>query len=55
MLINDAKARTLQCLKILWNYIIKKKPKDIYSTTNFYVIAAQNFMHSIENTLILLT
>lgn len=36
-LVNEIKVKTLKCLKIVWNYIIKKKPADLYSTQNNYV------------------
>lgn len=29
--LNEIKYKCLQCLKIIWNYLVKKKPNDIYS------------------------
>ena len=39
-LVNDIKGKVLLCLKMLWSYLIKKKPKDIYSSFNTYVQSA---------------
>lgn len=52
--INEIKFKTLKCLKIIWNYIIKKKPKNLYSTSNSYVQSALTFVHTMNNTLITL-
>jgi len=41
LLMNETKLKALRCMKIIWNYLIKKKPKDLYSTSNFYVVSAQ--------------
>ena len=52
LLINELKVNALQCLKILWRYIIKKKPKDIYSAGNMYVANAQVFVFVLMQTMI---
>ncbi|CDW80715.1 UNKNOWN [Stylonychia lemnae] len=51
LIINETKLKTLQCLKIIWNYLIKKKPKNLYSAINPYVQCAQQMVHVLANTL----
>lgn len=41
LLVNEIKSKVLTSLKLLWNYLFKKKPKDLYSVQNVYVQAAQ--------------
>lgn len=36
-LVNEIKAKVLLCMKILWEYLVKKKPKDVYSNANIYI------------------
>lgn len=36
-LVNEIKAKVLLCMKILWEYLVKKKPKDVYSPANIYI------------------
>lgn len=54
LLMNELKYQALQCLKIVWNYLLRKKPKDLYSTSNAYIVTAQIYLPIISNTLILL-
>ena len=51
---NEIKSKVLSCLKIIWAYLFKKKPKSIYSPVNQYVLGAQFFAPVIMNTLIYL-
>eukprot|EP00347_Sterkiella_histriomuscorum_P023425 403334689 len=53
-LVNQIKVRTLKCLKIVWNYIIKKRPVDLYNAQNDYVQIAQYMIHIIGNSLIVI-
>lgn len=54
LLVNEIKAKALKCLKVLWGYLFKKKPKQIYSASNLYVVSAQLYLYVFMNTLILL-
>jgi hypothetical protein len=40
------------CLKILWEHLLKKKSKEVYSPANIYVQSAQLFCPVLLNTLI---
>lgn len=51
---NEIKSKVLTCLKIIWTFLLKKKPKDIYSTANNYMVAAHYFAPIMINTLIYL-
>jgi hypothetical protein len=39
-------------MKIIWGFLFKRKPKDVYSPANTYVLAAQQYAPIIMNTLI---
>lgn len=51
-MINEIKAKVLLCLKILWEHLLKKKSKEVYSPANIYVQSAQLFCPVLLNTLI---
>jgi hypothetical protein len=51
---NEIKSKVLTCMKIIWTFLLKKKPKGIYSTANSYIVAAHYFAPIMINTLIYL-
>jgi hypothetical protein len=54
LLMNEIKSKALACLKNIWVYLFKKKPKSLFSPINQYVLGAQQFAPVIMNTLIYL-
>lgn len=54
LLMNEIKAKVLNSMKIVWQFLFNKKPKDVYSPTNIYYTAAALFCPKIMNTLIYL-
>ena len=54
MLLNDAKAKSLHVLKVIWQYLFTKKPEDAFCESNPYVINAQVFIKNLMDTLIFL-
>jgi hypothetical protein len=54
LLMNEIKSKVLSCLKIIWVYLFKKKPKSIFAPSNQYVVGLQQFAPVITITLIYL-
>lgn len=41
LLMNEIKSKVLACLKNIWVYLFRKKPKSLFSPINQYVLGAQ--------------
>jgi hypothetical protein len=54
IIVNEIKSKALTCLKMIWTYLFKKKPKKVYSTGNVYVQGANQMAPVMMNTLIYL-
>ena len=54
LLLNESKYKAMQCLFVIWSYLLKRKPKDLYSTSNSYIVFAQLFSNLISKSLIAL-
>ena len=52
VLLNETKSKTLQFLKIVWQFLWLVKPKDIYCADNPFVIDAHYFINILTETLI---
>ena len=54
LVLNELKMKSLQCLKIILNYLLKKKPKELYGLSNVYLQNTLTLVHLLTNTFILL-
>jgi hypothetical protein len=55
--LNSLKSKSLHCLKQIWSYLYREKPKEIFETsefTNMYVIQAEILQDTLVQTLITL-
>ena len=55
--LNSLKSKSLHCLKQIWSYLYREKPKEVFENTEFknaYIIQAEILQDSLVTSLIIL-